>query len=92
MNKKLIFPFVLVILAAVFASQNPDGLDKVSQMLGFASKGTEHSSIMTGYTIPFLGTSTFSTVFAGIAGLFIIYGLFSLCILVVNKLSSKVQK
>ena len=85
MNKKLLFSVVLVALAAVFASQNPDGLDKVSEMLGFAGKGTEHSAIMTGYNISFLGTSKLSTIFAGIAGVLIVYGIFLLCNAVIKK-------
>ena len=71
MIKKLLFSVVLAALAAVFASQNPDGLDKVSEMLGFAGKGTEHSAIMSGYNIGFLGTSKLSTILAGIAGVLI---------------------
>ncbi|MCX5782572.1 MAG: PDGLE domain-containing protein [Elusimicrobia bacterium] len=87
----MIFPFVLVILAAIFASQNPDGLDKVSQILGFASKGIEHSSIMTGYTIPFLGTSKLSTVFAGIAGVLLMYGFFILLGFLLKKCENLAQ-
>jgi hypothetical protein len=85
MNKKLIIPCVLAILAAVFASQNPDGLDKVSQMLGFEGKGIEHSAVMSGYTIPFLGVSKLSTIFAGVFGVLIIYVLFSLFIAIYKK-------
>ena len=85
MNKKLLFPVVLAALAAIFASQYPDGLDKVSEILGFTGRGIEHSAVMPGYNIGFLGVSKLSTVFAGIAGVLICYGLFLLFIAVIKK-------
>jgi len=74
-NKKIIFPIVLAALAALFASQNPDGLDKVSEVLGFAHKGTENSAIMAGYSI---GGYKLSVIFAGVVGVLIVYGIFKL--------------
>ena len=75
-NIKLLISILIAVLAAIFASQHPDGLDKISQSLGFATKGTEHSAAMAGYAIPFLGQTKLSTVIAGIAGVLITYGLF----------------
>jgi cobalt/nickel transport protein len=87
MNKKIFFPLIIVILASIFASQHPDGLDKVSKIFNFSGKAIEHKSIMSNYSIPFLGNSTASTIFAGIIGVLIIYGLFLLGIYIFKKYS-----
>lgn len=89
MNKKLIFPLVVAALAALFASQNPDGLDTVSGLLGFGGKGIERTSPMTGYTVPFLGGTKLSTVFAGIAGVLITYGVFAAGLYLLKKLKPR---
>lgn len=86
MNKKLLFPLVLAGCAAVYASRNPDGLDKVSEMLGFAGKGTQHAAVMSGYVVGFLGTSKFSAVCASIAGALIVYGIFLLASAIMKKI------
>jgi lipopolysaccharide export LptBFGC system permease protein LptF len=78
MSKKTIIPIIIAALAAVFASQSPDGLDKVSEVLGFSDKAIEHSAIMTGYQIPFIGNSSVSAIFAGLIGVLITYGIFLL--------------
>lgn len=85
MNKKLYFPLLIAALAAFFASQNPDGLDYVSEMLGFAGKGVEHPALMSGYTLHFLGASKVSTVLAGAAGVLITYGVFMLAMFLAKK-------
>ena len=85
MRKKLYLAVLIAVLAALFASRNPDGLDKVSQMLGFAGKGTENAAIMTGYSIGFLGESGLSTAAAGIAGVLITFGIFALCAMIIRK-------
>jgi len=85
MNKKLLFPLLIAVLAAIFASQNPDGLDKVSEMLGFAHKGVEHPAIMAGYNLPFLGASKLSAILAGIAGVMLTYGIFMLGLYLARK-------
>jgi hypothetical protein len=72
-KKNLILPVILAILAAFFASQHPDGLDKVSQLLGFSNKGVERTAMMAGYNLPFLGSGVLSAVLAGVAGVLIIY-------------------
>lgn len=76
MKKKLFIAFAISGLAACFASQHPDGLDKVSHLLGFASQAVERSALMTGYRIPFLGETTVSTMLAGVMGICFIYGFF----------------
>jgi len=84
-NKKLGISILIAVLAAIFASQHPDGLDKVSELLGFSEKGIDHISLLTGYNVKFLGESTISTIAAGIIGVFITYGLFSLIIFMTKK-------
>jgi len=76
MKRNLLISIAIALLAALFASQNPDGLDKVSEVLGISDKGTEDSAIMAGYNIHFLGMSKLSTIAAGVIGILIIYGLF----------------
>jgi len=67
--KKIILPiFAITILASFFASQSPDGLDKVSLLLGFSEKGIERHSLMTNYAIPFISNAPLSTALAGIIG------------------------
>lgn len=85
MKKKLLFPVFIAILAALFASQNPDGLDKVSKILGFADRGTKNTAIMAGYNIQFFSDSKFSTITAGIFGVLITYAIFSMLAFLLRK-------
>lgn len=78
MKKLFWITIVIASLAAFFASTNPDGLDFVSEKLGFADKGQEHSAPMAGYKIPFLPGGGTSTALAGIVGIFIVLALFRL--------------
>jgi cobalt/nickel transport system permease protein len=62
-----------VILISPFASANPDGLERVATDLGFIDTGVEASyNILPDYTIPFLGESGPSTIFAGLIGAIIV--------------------
>ena len=88
MKIKLFISVVIAVLAALFASQNPDGLDKVSEALGFAHKGVENSALMAGYNVHFLGSSKLSTVAAGILGVLITYGIFLLIGFLIKKFSA----
>lgn len=85
MKKKLFFSFAIAVLAALFASRNPDGLDKVSEILGFANKGTENTALMAGYNIHFLGSSKLSTIAAGVIGVLLTYGFFLLTGFLIKK-------
>jgi len=73
-------PVVIAILAALFASKFPDGLDFVAEKLGFAGKGIERTAPMTGYGLNFLPQGSLSTSLAGIIGILIILGLFWLAV------------
>jgi cobalt/nickel transport system permease protein len=62
-----------VILISPFASANPDGLERVAIDLGFIESGMEASyNLLPDYTIPFLGESGSSTIFAGLIGALIV--------------------
>jgi cobalt/nickel transport protein len=75
------WPFLVVslILAAIlshFASSFPDGLEKVSETLGFAGTASLTpvlESPAPDYTIPFLGEGRLSTSLAGILGVLICF-------------------
>ncbi len=85
MKKVLYLSIVIAILAAFFASKNPDGLDFVAEKLGFAGSSIEHQTPMANYSIPFLPKNNISTAFAGIAGILIIVVGFSIFIKIVNR-------
>jgi hypothetical protein len=85
MKIKLLISVIITVLAGIFASQHPDGLDKVSEVLGFGHKGIENSAIMAGYNVSFLGSSKLSTIAAGITGVLFIYCLFQLIRLAAKK-------
>ena len=64
---------VIAVLAALFASGDPDGLDSVAIDQGFEEAGKDPVfEILPGYTIPGLdGTS--STIIAGIVGIAVVF-------------------
>jgi len=75
--KKIIFlALAIAVLAAFFASSNPDGLEKVAHKLGFIEKGTSGNSIMTDYRFPLIHNSGISTAVAGVTGTLLIFGAF----------------
>lgn len=76
MKKKFAFAAVLAALAAFFASEMPDGLDRTAQILGFADKGAERGAVFGGYKFPFMHDNPVSTLLAALAGIFLIYALF----------------
>jgi hypothetical protein len=63
---------LIVATASFFASKYPDGLDFVSDKLGFAEKAIVRNSLMTDYAIPFLGSTSISTMMSGIIGVFVL--------------------
>jgi len=71
---------VVVSLFAVFlsplASANPDGLERVAEDMGFLHLGQSASyQVLPGYTVPFLGETTLSTIVAGAVGVLVVLGL-----------------
>lgn len=64
-----------VVLLAPLASVNPDGLQRVATDLGFMSQGANAPyRILSGYAIPFLGTTPLSRVVAGAIGALAVAG------------------
>lgn len=76
MKKLFWISVVVVILAAFFASANPDGLDFISEKFGFAEKGQERTAPMPDYRVKFLPEGGISTSLAGISGVLITLSLF----------------
>lgn len=67
---------LLAVLISPFASSNPDGLERVAENLGFLEMGQSAPfEILPNYTIPFLGETPLSTIFAGVAGALVLLGL-----------------
>ena len=76
MKNIILLSILIAVCAAFFASANPDGLEKVAERLGFIERGVERESVMTDYAVPGVKNEGISTAFAGIAGIFIILGVF----------------
>ncbi len=67
---------LLAVLISPLASGNPDGLERVAENLGFLSAGqTSPFEILPDYTLPFLGETALSTIFAGMVGALVLLGL-----------------
>jgi len=64
---------MIVLSLSPLASSDPDGLQKVAGDLGFINM-TQSSpfELLPGYTIPFLGSTTLSTILAGAIGIVVI--------------------
>ncbi len=69
----LLITVVVVILAAAFASPDPDGLERVAEDKGFldAAQGSSYE-IIPDYTVPGID-GTVSTIIAGIIGVAIVF-------------------
>jgi hypothetical protein len=76
MKKILLVVILVTALAALFASQFPDGLEQVAVKLGFIDSAQEQTSIFTDYSCPFISNGMLSTFLAGILGILIIIGIF----------------
>src|SRR5687768_7276962 len=62
-----------VVLLSPLASADPDGLERVAEDLGFLGKGASAPyQILPDYTLPFLGNTPLSTIFAGIIGMVVV--------------------
>lgn len=92
MKKLFWISVVIAILAAFFASANPDGLDFISEKFGFAEKGMERSAPMPDYSLKFLPEGGVSTSLAGIAGILITLAIFWLAAYILKKGDNKMNK
>lgn len=64
---------IIVVLLSPIASASPDGLERVAEDLGFISHETSTAfSILPDYSLPVLGNTSISTIFAGIIGICIV--------------------
>lgn len=76
MKKIIWFSMLIVIMAAFFASSHPDGLEKVAEKLGFIKQAVSSPAILNDYHIPFISNHNLSTIFAGVTGILLTFGLF----------------
>lgn len=68
----------VLLFVVPFASPWPDGLERVAETLGFQQKAFTNpmvSSPIAGYTVPGIGSPVAATVFAGIVGAAVVFGL-----------------
>jgi len=84
MKKLFWLAVVITVMAAFFASANPDGLDFVAGKFGFAVKGQERTAPLSGYSLNLLPTGGMATAFAGIAGILITLSIFWLTAVVLT--------
>jgi len=64
---------IAVVLLSPLASVDPDGLERVAGDLGFLSKGSSAPfAIIPDYTLPVLGNTPLSTIFAGMIGVIVV--------------------
>jgi len=64
---------LIVVLLSPLASSNPDGLERVATDMGFIHAGQSSAyQIIPNYTLPFLGQTTISTIFAGLVGVIVV--------------------
>ncbi len=62
-----------VVLLSPLASADPDGLERVAEDLGFLGKGASAPyQLIPDYTLPFLGETALSSVFAGVIGVIVV--------------------
>ncbi len=67
---------LLAVLVSPLASGDPDGLERVAVDLGFLESGQNSPfEILPDYTIPILGETALSTIFAGVVGALLLLGL-----------------
>jgi cobalt/nickel transport system permease protein len=62
-----------VVLLSPLASADPDGLERVATDIGFINAGQSAPySIISNYTLPFLGETPLSTIAAGVIGVLVV--------------------
>ena len=71
----LLVAAAMVVVLAPFASDDPDGLERVAIDAGFAEQGTDAGvGLLPDYSVPFLGDSPVSLVVAGLLGVVLLFG------------------
>jgi len=67
---------LVVVLLSPFASTNPDGLERVAGDLGFLNTGQSAPyEALPDYTLPILGSTSLSTILAGVVGALVVLAL-----------------
>jgi len=67
---------LVVVLLSPFASTNPDGLERVASDLGFLnSSQSAPYETLPDYTLPILGSTSLSTILAGVVGVLVVLAL-----------------
>lgn len=69
----LVLAFTFAILASIFASAFPDGLEKVAETLGFIESAGDTPGIMPDYMLPGIKSEVGATIVAGIIGTSIVF-------------------
>jgi hypothetical protein len=72
----ILISIAVVILAGLFASTHPDGLQKVSSDLSLPDKAASTPGVFVNYTVSIIHHPAFSRILAGIIGLLIIVFIF----------------
>jgi cobalt/nickel transport protein len=70
--KALILTLICLAVFIPFASNDPDGLEKVAETLGVQEHTPTWTGLMPDYTFPTIGDSNVSTFFSGIFGVLLI--------------------
>jgi cobalt/nickel transport protein len=73
--KPLIFILVFLAILLPFASEAPDGLEKVVETLGVEEHEPVWSGFMPDYTLPVISNSYASTLLAGVFGTLLVLSL-----------------
>ncbi|PMB75300.1 MAG: hypothetical protein C0193_01060 [Candidatus Bathyarchaeota archaeon] len=73
--KPIILILVFLAILIPFASENPDGLEKVVETLGVEEREPLWSGLMPDYTLPTISNSYISTFLAGVFGTLLVLGI-----------------
>ncbi|MEM3697546.1 MAG: PDGLE domain-containing protein [Candidatus Bathyarchaeia archaeon] len=71
--KALIIVLICLAILIPFASEFPDGLEKVAETLGIEENEPLWNGLMPDYQLPIIETSYISTLAAGILGVFLVF-------------------
>ena len=70
----LFLVLIIILLASIFASGKPDGLEFIAEQLGFIHKAADSKSLLTNYSFSPIKIEAISTMFAGILGILLCLG------------------
>ena len=70
----MVLVLIVILLASLFASDKPDGLEFIAEELGFIHRAADSKSVLTDYTFTPIKTEAVSRVAAGILGILLCLG------------------